>query len=230
MTMATSDVQRNRASKIVATVNFHGVGKPARELEPGEDRYWIEQDEMFRILDLIVGRLDVEVTCDDGNLSDLIHLAPALVDRNLTGTFFVLAGRIGESGSLGTGDIQELQNLGMKIGLHGYSHVSWRGLDEEKANRELGEARHVIEDVAGHSVTSAAIPFGDYDRTTLGRLKQFGFQEVFTSDKGWSKRETFPRPRNSVGTGCQYSEVKHLLEHPRIGLFERVKRIVKRCR
>ena len=45
------------------------------------------------------------------------------------GTFFVIARRIGEEGSLAEGDLRELVDNGMSIGTHGYGHRPWRKLD-----------------------------------------------------------------------------------------------------
>ena len=68
---------------------------------------------------------------------------PALRERGLTATFFVVAGRLGEPGFLDERGVRALADAGMAIGCHGMRHRPWRGLDERRAARGAGrrEAR-----------------------------------------------------------------------------------------
>ena len=75
--------------------------------------------------------LRIEITFDDGNASDTEVALPLLRDRDLTASFFVCAGRIGEDGYLDAAAIRELAAAGMGIGSHGWSHVDWRATDDE---------------------------------------------------------------------------------------------------
>ena len=77
-------------------LTFHGIGEPPRALDPGEENVWVAHDRFVALLDSVVGRDDVRITFDDGNASDVEHALPALVDRELDATFFVVAGRLGE--------------------------------------------------------------------------------------------------------------------------------------
>ena len=81
------------AGSDVLNVSFHGIGAPGRELEPGEDPYWVDTERFLRILDEIATWPSVRLSFDDGNASDLRVAAPALADRGLTAQFFPLAGR-----------------------------------------------------------------------------------------------------------------------------------------
>src|SRR6185312_11876791 len=96
-------------------VTFHGIGQPSRDLQPGEDAVWINLPEFESILDSVAGRDDVQLTFDDGNLSDINHALPALRERGLTATFFVVAGRIGTAHFLDEDDIRMLAAEGMTI-------------------------------------------------------------------------------------------------------------------
>src|SRR6187551_3623387 len=68
----------------IANLTFHGVGNPARALDPGEDRVWISEQRLTQMLDALA-QLDVDparepevnITVDDGNRSDVGVLAPA---------------------------------------------------------------------------------------------------------------------------------------------------------
>ncbi len=182
-------------------VNFHGIGLPARELEPGEADYWVSLPRFRDILDRIVDHPDralVSITFDDGNKSDLEIAAPELLRRGLDAEVFVLTGRLGQSGSLGVDDIGELLRLGMRIGSHGQSHSDWTSLSSRQLDVELVASRARLEEICGAPVRSAAIPFGRYNGAVLGALRKAGYDAVYSSDGGCVDRVSFPRPRTSV--------------------------------
>ena len=78
------------AENQIVNVCFHGIGTPDRELEPGEDKYWISTELFHEILDEVKTWPSVRISFDDGNASDAEIGLPGLVERNLTGDFFVL--------------------------------------------------------------------------------------------------------------------------------------------
>jgi peptidoglycan/xylan/chitin deacetylase (PgdA/CDA1 family) len=177
---------------------FHGVGAPARELEPGEDQYWITQDAFLAVLDEVATWPSVSLSFDDSNRSDVEIALPALLERGLTAEFFVLAGRLDQPGSLGADDLRSLVKNGMAVGNHGMWHHPWRGLTAEATRAELAEARDRIALVIGRPVTRAACPLGRYDRTTLTSLRRLGYTTVFTSDRRPARPGAWLQPRFSV--------------------------------
>ena len=74
-------------------LTFHGIGEPQRPLETNEAAVWVSRDRFLSLLDAVVGREDVRITIDDGNASDVEQVLPALRERGLSATFFVVAGR-----------------------------------------------------------------------------------------------------------------------------------------
>jgi peptidoglycan/xylan/chitin deacetylase (PgdA/CDA1 family) len=186
----------NRAINIC----FHGIGTPARVLEPGEAQYWISVDQFDEMLDEIATWPQVRISFDDGNASDIQIGLEALVARDLTATFFVLAGRIGTPGSLDEADVRELRRNQMTIGTHGMDHKTWCGMGLSTRNRELIEARHRISDLVGVSVDEAALPLGRYDRKLLTDLRRLGYSAVHTSDRRSARVGSWLQPRFSVRT------------------------------
>ena len=182
-------------------VCFHGIGAPARVLEPGEAPYWVGQDAFLDILDVLTDDPRVRISFDDGNASDALLGLPALLERGLRATFFVLAGRLDRPGSLSTADVQALADAGMDIGTHGMDHRPWRGLDAGTRRRELEEARRVLSGVVGRPVTEAALPLGRYDRELLAHLRGLGYTAVHTSDRRWARDGAWLQPRFSVRDG-----------------------------
>lgn len=177
---------------------FHGIGTPRRELEPGEDRYWVGAAVFQRILDDLVTWPAVRISFDDGNASDVAVALPALVERGLTADFFVVAGRLDQPGSLGTDEVRELHRRGMGVGSHGMAHRSWRGMDPSTRERELVLAREHLAAVTGTRIDTAACPLGKYDRGVLAHLRRLGYARVFTSDRRRARPQAWLQPRYSV--------------------------------
>jgi len=191
---------------------FHGIGTIESEREPGEAHYWVAQDMFHRILDLLPGRADVELSFDDGNRSDADIALPALLERGLDATFFALAGRLDDPLSLSRDDLHRLRGAGMRIGSHGWGHVPWRGLGDADARRELIEARAVLEEAIGAKITQAALPLGRYDRRLLRRLKEARYRTVFTSDRFPARDTAWLRPRYSVTSDDTVESVAAILD------------------
>jgi peptidoglycan/xylan/chitin deacetylase (PgdA/CDA1 family) len=185
------------------TVNlcFHGIGAPGRALEPGEDAYWISVDGFHRLLDVAAGDPRVRISFDDGNASDVAIGLPALQERGLRATFFVLAGRLDRPGSLSSDEVRRLARAGMTIGSHGMDHVPWRHLDEARLRRELVEARSSLQAVAGRPVEHAALPLGRYDRRVLRQVRRAGYASLHTSDRSWAEDGAWLQPRFSARRG-----------------------------
>lgn len=183
-------------------VCFHGVGVPQRELEPGEDAYWVGTGTFLRILDDVMQwPVATQLSFDDGNASDVEVALPALRERGLTARFFVLAGRLDRPGSLGTDDLRTLVATGMTVGTHGMAHRPWRHLPPAERRAELVDAREAIAAAAGAPVTEAACPLGRYDRRVLAALRAGGYRHVHTSDRRRARETAWLQPRYSVRAG-----------------------------
>ena len=182
-------------------LTFHGVGEREREAEPGEERTWLSVDSFTSVLDSVMDRPEVQISFDDGNASDLVYGLPALLERGLRATFFVVAGRLGEPEFLDERGVRALADAGMTIGSHGMRHRPWRWLGDDALREELVGARKVLESVVRRPVTEAACPFGSYDRRVLASLRRSGYRRVYTSDRGTSDPDAWVQPRNSVVRG-----------------------------
>jgi peptidoglycan/xylan/chitin deacetylase (PgdA/CDA1 family) len=214
-------------------LTFHGVGDPARRLDPGEQDVWVSRERFLSLLECAASRDDVVITFDDGNASDLEHALPALRERGLRATFFVVAGRLNTPSFIDERGVRALAAAGMEIGCHGMRHRPWRGLDDRALHEELVEARQILERAAGHPVTRAACPFGSYDRRVLRTLRGHGYWHVYTSDGGTARSGDFLQVRNSVGPsdGAGLLERIPRLESPNARtLARRAKLAIKRWR
>ncbi|MEM1448999.1 MAG: polysaccharide deacetylase family protein [Planctomycetota bacterium] len=181
-------------------VTFHGLGAPPAGTPPDEVPYWVSGASFEGVLDELAAEIGngLEVTFDDGFASDLEVALPALVERDLKGRFFVLAGHLGAAGRLGPAQLSELVSAGMTVGSHGMQHRRWAGLGVDDLRAEVVDARRSLEDVVQAPVDEAACPFGSYDRRSLRALRDAGFRTAFTSDPGWSDERAWLRNRNTV--------------------------------
>ncbi|HEY7629808.1 MAG TPA: polysaccharide deacetylase family protein [Thermoleophilaceae bacterium] len=179
-------------------LTFHGIGDPARALDPGEDQVWIGRDRFLAVLDTLGRRSDVRLTFDDGNGSDVTEALPELSRRELRATFFPVAGRLEVPGFLGNDGVLALVDAGMAIGCHGMCHRAWRQLSDGELREELVDAKEMLEALLGRPVTEAACPFGSYDRRVLKALRLAGYTRVYTSDGGTSPSGAWLQARNTV--------------------------------
>jgi peptidoglycan/xylan/chitin deacetylase (PgdA/CDA1 family) len=182
----------------VIHICFHGVGTPARELEPGEDGYWLSVDSFRGILDELATLPPVQLSFDDSNASDADIALPELVQRGLRADFFVIAGRLGTPGSLDEDGVRELLRNGMGIGSHGMHHRPWQRMDSDTRHDELIAAREKLAAVVGADIDTAACPLGRYDRRALQELRQLGYRRVFTSDRRPARPDAWLQPRYSL--------------------------------
>ena len=180
--------ERNLADRLI--LNLHGVGPLPDWVGPAEGYYWCKGNCFQTLLDdvgTLSQRMLIELTFDDGNLSDATVALPALVERGLSASFFVCAGQIGQPGYLDRIAMRNLVSAGMVIGSHGWGHVDWRRVDDRALNVEIDDARKKIADIVGCDIETAAIPFGSYDRRVLRRLRRSAeIKTVYTSDKGYA--------------------------------------------
>lgn len=77
-----------------------------------------------------------------------------LDEHGVTGTFFVL----GEVGERFPELVKKIADAGHEIGVHGYHHVQFFRMTQEKAFQELSSAKKLLEDLMGKEVTGHRAP------------------------------------------------------------------------
>ena len=131
---------------------------------------------------------------------------------------------LGQPGYLNADGVRALSAAGMAVGSHGMRHRSWRGLDARSEHEELTVARSLIGAAAQAPVTTAACPFGSYDRRVLGTLRRHGYAQVFTSDRRRARVGAWLQPRYSIKRGDTMDSVREHILAPR-PVAERVRRV-----
>lgn len=191
------------------SLTFHGIGSPPTTTPADEIKYWIAESAFIEI----IGRLaesvqehDVQltVTFDDGNKSDILFGAPVLREHNLKGIFFPCAGRLGQPGYLSNQDLHALIDAGFEIGSHGVDHLPWATLKGEALSQETAGSKEILEAATGCSIHTAALPFGSYNRRALTAARNAGYTQVFSSDPGLSIANSWFVRRFSYQRGIDF--------------------------
>jgi peptidoglycan/xylan/chitin deacetylase (PgdA/CDA1 family) len=195
--------------------NFHGLGRPSRAMEPGEEMYWLPEEQFERVLDHL-SKLRrtccrIGITFDDGNASDLQLALPRLLARNLKATFFALAGRLDNPNFLSRSDLRALEAAGMVVGTHGFDHIDWRYASEADLTRELCTARDQLADTLGRPIDEIAIPYGAYNARVLKCLRQQNYRAVFTSDGGSASYSGWLRPRTCIRRDTSLADIDEIV-------------------
>lgn len=197
----------------VLNLNFHGVGAPrGRDFGEGEREFWATPSIFGATLDAVVGRDDLTLSFDDGNSTDVEIVLPALTERGLSATFFIVPGWLGNPGFIAEADVCALAQDGMKIGNHGLAHRIWTELTPTQLYHEVSEGRLRLERLTGGDVKTLAIPYGAYDDTVLHVLAEYGYEHVFTSDGGVADRDAWLQPREHVRADHTQPDLDRLLE------------------
>jgi peptidoglycan/xylan/chitin deacetylase (PgdA/CDA1 family) len=190
----------------VLYLTWHGLGEAKPGMSADERRYWLSVDAFASTLDAVSGvecrsGTQIRFTFDDGNQTDHSVALPLLLAAKKTATFFICAGRIGRAGFLDSSQIKELAASGMRIGCHGFEHLSWRDASDATLYHELNDGRRALEDVIGQSVDVASTPFGALDRRSVAAAKKAGYTTLFASSGGFATADTGLVPRNTIKTG-----------------------------
>jgi peptidoglycan/xylan/chitin deacetylase (PgdA/CDA1 family) len=197
-------------------INFHGIGRPIRAFEPGEEPYWISHDRFVEVLELITRAPSadhISVTFDDGNASDHEIAAPLLNAMGIKASFFVLAAKLGQPGYLSLEQVRELDATGHLVGSHGLDHVPWTLLKDDQLRAETASSREILEDVLGKAVCSVAIPFGRYNRKVLRAVRKAGYRYIYSSDGTCRLTNHSPTPRFSIRSDLNISTVTAAAEY-----------------
>ncbi len=136
------------------------------------------------------------VTFDDGYLSVYDHACPALVERNMTATIYVVAGSIGgindwdakagdrRESMISTEQIRELSDGGFQIGSHTMTHPHLTELTDEALRGELTDSKHILEDITGRQVAAFSYPYGDCDDRVVEEVVAAGYTSAVGTKLG----------------------------------------------
>ncbi|MCL5104504.1 MAG: polysaccharide deacetylase family protein [Armatimonadetes bacterium] len=141
-------------------------------------------------------RDEFAVTFDDGYLSVYEHAYPALMERRMTATVYVVADTIGGANDwdarqgdrrepmMSIDQLREMADNGFEIGSHTLTHPHLPDISDEQLTREIADSKRKLEDILGKEVVSFSYPYGDYDDRVLAAAVEAGYRYAVTTKLG----------------------------------------------
>jgi peptidoglycan/xylan/chitin deacetylase (PgdA/CDA1 family)/SAM-dependent methyltransferase len=134
----------------------------------------------------------VAITFDDGYRDNYDHAFPLLQKYGAIATFFLTVGFLDradgvrvrldvapkELQALTWEQVREMQSAGMEFGAHTYSHPNLASLGQEQLDREVKQAKVLMEDRIGRRVVGFAYPYGKkrhYNKRVLAAIRGAGY-------------------------------------------------------
>ena len=142
------------------------------------------------------GRDEFCVTFDDGYLNVYDHACPALSERNMAATIYMVAGSVGgindwdrkagdsQESMMSAEQIRELSDSGFEIGSHTMTHPHLTELSDEQLRAELADSKHILEDITGKEVTAFSYPYGDCDSRVVEEVVAAGYRSAVGTKLG----------------------------------------------
>ena len=218
-------------------LSFHGLGLAPATVPADEVQFWMAVDH-FAAFTAQAARwsshtgVPLVFTFDDGNASDLLAAAPVLQSHGLPGAFFACTGRIGQPDYLSAPDLRELAARGFEVGSHGVDHRDWSTLRGPDLAHEVHQSQTILGEILGSPITTAALPFGGYNRRVIAELRQAGYRTVYSSDPGISPKGSWLCQRWTYVEGDPFDldAMVQLSRRPAYRLKLAAKELVKRWR
>jgi peptidoglycan/xylan/chitin deacetylase (PgdA/CDA1 family) len=169
------------------TLNFHSIFND--EISYHHDPiYSLHQDKLEELLKHIhVNSCNINLSFDDGHLSDYQLVLPMLKQLELPAIFFVIGKSIQDDIAKRT-QTKLIYDQGFLIGSHGYNHVDLRKLDDKTLDYELKFSKGLIEEIIQAKIDSFSLPMGLYDTRVIEKIKSIGYNKIYTTD-GFSSYE-----------------------------------------
>ncbi len=136
----------------------------------------------------------VALTFDDGYQRSCEVICSILKRCNLPGTFFLIAGRMGQRADWIPGkdrlvswrEARAIVDAGFTIGSHAQTHRRLTELSSAEARREINVSKETLQDGLGVSVASFAYPFGSWDEHLRHEVAEAGYLAGCTTRSGFN--------------------------------------------
>jgi peptidoglycan/xylan/chitin deacetylase (PgdA/CDA1 family) len=126
----------------------------------------------------------VVFTFDDGCETDLLYAAPLLKAHGFGATFFLVAGHLGQRGSLTKEQARALSGTRFEVGCHSMTHADLTRLAPAALRTEIVSAKNELEQIIGRRVDHFSCPGGRWNQAVARAAQQAGYRTVCTSRIG----------------------------------------------
>lgn len=121
----------------------------------------------------------VLLTFDDSQGSQITNGLPALIERDLTATFFIMTVVLGNPGWMTKDDVRNLHRKGMTVAGHTWDHHRVDEYSGSDWKTQLVDPRKTLERIIGEPVEHLAYPFGAWDEAALPHVSKAGYKTAF---------------------------------------------------
>ena len=132
----------------------------------------------------------VSIDIDDGNQAAFFLATNTLWVKGFKATFYITTKWLGYYGTVGLGDLLEMQRLGHEVGSHSLTHPYLTTLSTEQQEREINQSGAYLRSLGISSVKAFSYPFGDYDEA--GKVKRLareaGYLLARTADEALNEK------------------------------------------
>lgn len=175
----------------VPILNYHSVGDVAGEFTVppaafAQELDWLEANGFHTVSLHDLGQSRAErrklpprsiiLTFDDGKEDALRLVLPALRQRHMRGTFFIITGSVGQPGYLTWDDVRALAAAGMEIGSHTVTHARLADVSSDQVESELRESRRQLESHLGTRIEALAYPYNSLRSRTVRAAEAAGYR------------------------------------------------------
>lgn len=136
------------------------------------------------------------ITFDDAYLNVHQHAMPVLASLGFTATTYVVAGAIGKDNAwdqpegvaaaalMTHAHLRDWVGAGHEIGAHGVDHIKLTRLDADGRKHQIEQSRRILQNSFDQPVDSFCYPYGDHDEALRQAVRDAGYLNATTTDRG----------------------------------------------
>lgn len=146
---------------------------------------------------------------DDGSACHADIVAPMLLDRGMTGEFFVNPADVGRKRNVSWAQLKDLTDCGFSVQSHGFVHKYMDELHAKAVVDQLSLSKNRLEQKLGHEVTVFAPPGGRINQFVRLQAFSLGYRAICTSRPGYWHvgTDTADIPRFAVRSVTDHAEI-----------------------
>lgn len=195
-------IEANGPCKFIPILMYHHVGDPPKNWLYVDTKTFISQLDYLQQKDYttlslteVVSGLNsgslppkpVVLTFDDGYRDVFTGAFPALRDRGMKATFFLVTQLMEGADYLTWEQAREIAHNGLfTIGDHTLSHTALAGLLEDKVRDQILSAKNILQSQLGITVNVFAFPYGSLNPVAAKILQEGNFVAAVDSEYGIS--------------------------------------------
>lgn len=186
--------------------------------------------EMYIQRKKIFGKPVVAFTFDDG-YENILSIRSLIKKNKIKPTVFVIAKpenadrkEMGTTQALlNASQITQLKKDGWSIGCHSMTHMDFANLSQKNINREIIQAKNILEKTLRTKIVQFAFPKGKYVQEAITVLENTKFTSAYSMDDGKITNNThmFKIPRVGVDASHSLIEFKYS-NSPSVILFRQI--------